>query len=71
MSCHCQHRPQTIASTAKDYSLEAAIVVRRSAEDDGLDKERLVAVALLIPPNDAEAPAAWVAPPQDNLMATV
>lgn len=56
---------------ATDHSLEAAVVVRRRAEDDGLDEERLVAVALLVAPNDAEAPAAWVAPSQYNLMTTV
>ena len=56
---------------ATDYSLEASIVVRGCAEDDGLDEERLVAVALLVAPDDAEAPAARVAPPQYNLVAAV
>lgn len=28
-------------------------------------------MAFLVAPDDAEAPAAWVAPPQYNLMATV
>lgn len=54
-----------------DHSLEAAVVVRRRAEDDGLDEERLVAVAFLVSPDDAEAPAARVAPPQYNLVTTV
>lgn len=46
-----------------DHSLEAPVVVRRCTEDNSLDKKRLVAVALLISSNDAEAPAAGVAPP--------
>lgn len=54
-----------------DHSLEAAVIVRRCAEDNGLDKERLVSVALLVSSNDAEAPAAGVAPPQYNLVTTV
>lgn len=51
--------------------LEAAIVVGGGAENDGLDEEGLVAVGLLVAPHDAEAPAARVAPPQDNLVAAV
>lgn len=53
------------------YSLEPAVVVGGCAEDDGLDEERLVAVALLVAADDAEAPAARVAPPQHDLVAAV
>lgn len=53
------------------HLLEAAVIVSRCAEDNGLDEEGLVAVAFLVAPDDAKAPAAWVAPPQYNLMATV
>lgn len=53
------------------HSLEAAVVVGGRAQDDGLDEEGLVAVALLVAAHDAEAPAARVAPPQDDLVAAV
>lgn len=68
---HCSQKPQTVMWRATDHSLEPAVVVRRRAEDDGLDEEGLVAMAFLVAPDDAEAPAAWVAPPQYNLMTTV
>lgn len=58
-------------STTTNHLLEASVVVRRRAEDDGLDEERLVAVIFLVSTDDAEAPAARVAPPQDNLMTAV
>lgn len=57
--------------TRLGHSLEAAVVVGGRAEDDGLDEEGLVAVALLVPAHDAEAPAARVAPSQDDLVAAV
>lgn len=53
------------------HSLEPAVIVRGCAQDDGLDEEGLVAVAFLVAPDDAEAPAARVAPPQHDLMAAV
>lgn len=53
------------------HSLEAAVVVGGRAEHDGLDEERLVAVAFLVAPDDAEAPAARVAAPQHDLVAAV
>lgn len=53
------------------HSLEPAVVVRGCAENDGLDEEGLVAVAFLVAPDDAEAPAARVAPPQHDLVAAV
>lgn len=56
---------------ATDHSLEAAVVVRRRAQDDSLDEEGLVAVGFLVPSNDTEAPAAGVVPPQNNLMTTI
>lgn len=61
---------QTCEKTT-DHSLEAAVVVRGCAKHYGLDKERLVAVALLVSPDDTKAPAAGVAPPQHNLMTAV
>lgn len=56
---------------AADHSLETAVIIRRCAEDDGLDEESLVAMGFLVSTNDAEAPAARVAPTQYNLMTTV
>ena len=54
-----------------DDSLKASIVVCRCSQDNGLDKEGLVAVGFLVPSHDAEAPAAWVAATQHYLVATV
>ena len=54
-----------------DHLLEAAIIVCRCTKDNGLDKEGLVAMVFFITPDDAEAPAARVAPAQYNLMVTV
>lgn len=49
-------------------SLQTAIVVSGCSKDDSLDKERLVAVVLLITSNNAEPPAARVTSAEDYLM---
>lgn len=51
--------------------LEASVKVSRCSRHDGFDEERLLAVALLIAPHDAEAPALVVGLLQDDVPAPV
>lgn len=51
--------------------LEASIKVSRCSRHDGFDEERLLPVALLITPYDAEAPALVVGLLQDDVSAPV
>lgn len=51
--------------------LQAPVEVRRRAWDNGFDEERLLAVALLVAPHNAEAPAVVVGLLQDNVPAPV
>lgn len=51
--------------------LQAPVEVRGCAWDNGFDEERLLAVALLVAPHDAEAPAVVVGLLQDNVPAPV
>lgn len=51
--------------------LEASIKVSRCSRHNGFDEERLLPVALLITPNDAEAPALVVGLLQDDVPAPV
>lgn len=51
--------------------LEASVKVSRCTRHNGFDEERLLAVALLIAPDDTEAPALIVGLLQDNVSAPV
>lgn len=51
--------------------LEASVKVSRCTRHDGFDKERLLAVALLIAPDDTESPALVVGLLQDDVPAPV
>lgn len=51
--------------------LQASVEVRRRARDYGFDEERLLAVALLVSPHNAEAPAVVVGLLQDDVPAPV
>lgn len=51
--------------------LEASIKVSRRTRHNGFDEERLLAVALLIAPDDTEAPALIVGLLQDDVPAPV
>lgn len=51
--------------------LEASVEVSRCTRHNGFDVERLLAVALLIAPDDAEAPALAVGLLQDDVSAPV
>lgn len=51
--------------------LEASIKVSRCSRHNGFDEERLLPVALLVTPNDAEAPALVVGLLQDDVPAPV
>lgn len=52
-------------------SLEASVEVSRGPRHDGFDEERLLAVALLVTPDDTEAPALVVGLLQDDVPAPV
>lgn len=51
--------------------LQAPVEVCRRAWNNGFDEERLLAVALLVAPHDAEAPAVVVGLLQDDVPAPV
>lgn len=51
--------------------LEASVKVSGCTRHDGFDEERLLAVALLVAPDDAEAPALIVGLVQDDVPAPV
>lgn len=51
--------------------LQAPVEVRRRAWNNGFDEERLLAMALLVAPHDAEAPAVVVGLLQDDVPAPV
>lgn len=48
-----------------------AVIIGRRPLHDGADEKRLIAVDLLLTPDDAEAQAARGAAPQDNVFAAV
>ena len=54
-----------------NHLLETTIVVGRSSQDNGLDKECLVAMVFLESPDDAEPPTARMVSTQHDLMTTV
>lgn len=81
---HTCREPQIISTksewwqnTGADYItwglnlLEASVKVSRRTRHNGFDEERLLAVALLIAPDDAEAPALVVGLLQDDVPAPV
>lgn len=69
------HRPQEPVTTRAGQPglnlLEAPVEVSRRARHNGFDEERLLAVALLVAPDDTEAPALVVGLLQDDVPAPV
>ena len=54
-----------------NHLLETSIVVGRGSQDNGLDKECLVAMVFLESPNNAKPPAPRMVSTQHDLMTTV
>lgn len=63
--CGSVHRHDLITA------LESSVKVSGGTRHDGFDEERLLAVALLVAPHDAEAPALVVGLLQDDVPAPV